>query len=69
MKEEGEKTPDWWDELSESQKAQINEGLHDAKNGRTMSSEEFWWRLKNSEIIKTRVFLPTFPLSNSIHRR
>jgi hypothetical protein len=38
---------DWWDDLSEAQKENINEGLKDAKAGRTMSSAEFWKRLKN----------------------
>jgi len=38
---------DWWDDLSESQKRHINEGLADAKNGRVMSSETFWKKLKN----------------------
>jgi len=38
---------DWWDDLSENQKQHINEGLADAKNGRVMSSEDFWTKLKN----------------------
>ncbi|MEO8884963.1 MAG: hypothetical protein ABI367_02800 [Mucilaginibacter sp.] len=38
---------DWWDELSESQQENINEGLKDAQEGRTMSSAEFWKRLKS----------------------
>jgi predicted transcriptional regulator len=36
-----------WDDLSEYQKQQINAGLDDIENGRVMSSEEFWSRLKN----------------------
>ncbi|HEY2583066.1 MAG TPA: hypothetical protein VGI43_14745 [Mucilaginibacter sp.] len=36
-----------WDDLSEFQKHQINEGLDDIEHGRVMSSEEFWNRLKN----------------------
>jgi len=38
---------DWWDELSESQKKSLNNGLKDAQEGRTVSSAEFWKRLKN----------------------
>lgn len=49
--EEGLKDPksknDWWDDLSEAQKQYINEGLVDAENGRTVSSNEFWSTLKN----------------------
>jgi predicted transcriptional regulator len=36
-----------WEELSEYQRENINEGLNDIENGRVMSSEEFWRRLKN----------------------
>ncbi len=38
---------DWWDELTENQKHHINEGLTDAENGRVVSSESFWNKLKN----------------------
>jgi predicted transcriptional regulator len=38
---------DWWNNISESQRQHINEGLSDAKAGRTVSSTEFWNRLKN----------------------
>lgn len=38
---------DWWENLSESQRQHINEGIEDAENGRTISSEEFWNKLKN----------------------
>ena len=31
---------DWWDDLSESQKAGIERGLNDIKNGRTISHDE-----------------------------
>lgn len=48
--EEKEKSKDWWDELSESQKVQINEGLEDVKKGRVMSSAEFWARLKSTDV-------------------
>ena len=50
MEENQDRPTDWWDELSDSQKAQILEGLDDAKNGRTMFSEDFWKRLKGDEI-------------------
>jgi hypothetical protein len=36
-----------WDNLSEFQKQQIGAGLDDIKNGRVISSEEFWNQLKN----------------------
>ena len=38
---------DWWDDLTEGQQEHINEGLADAENGRTVSSEVFWNKLKN----------------------
>ncbi len=38
---------DWWNELSESQKQHINEGLADVENGHVQSSEVFWDKLKN----------------------
>lgn len=38
---------DWWDDLSEYEKRQINEGLDDAENGRYVSSGEFWSRQIN----------------------
>jgi len=38
---------DWWDDMSEAQRQNINEGLRDAQEGRTVSSVEFWKRLKN----------------------
>lgn len=31
---------DWWEELSDDQKAAIEEGLDDIKNGRVVSYEE-----------------------------
>ena len=49
MEEEKEEPKDWWDELSESQKQHINEGLADVENGRVMSSAEFWDRLKSNK--------------------
>jgi len=39
---------DWWDELSENQKRQVLAGIDDAKNGKTMSSDEFWKKLINA---------------------
>jgi hypothetical protein len=38
---------DWWDELSDNQKQQINAGLIDAEKGNVHSSEVFWDKLKN----------------------
>ncbi|HEY8782103.1 MAG TPA: hypothetical protein VIM16_10835 [Mucilaginibacter sp.] len=36
-----------WDDLSEFEKQNINEGLEDIENGRVMTSDEFWNQLKN----------------------
>jgi len=36
-----------WDELSASERENINAGLDDIKHGRVMSSEEFWDQVKN----------------------
>ncbi|MDB5003156.1 MAG: hypothetical protein JWQ34_1381 [Mucilaginibacter sp.] len=38
---------DWWDKLSEYQKQNINEGIKDVEEGRVVSSEIFWERLRN----------------------
>jgi len=38
---------DWWDNLTENQKQHINEGLNDVENGRVVSSEKFWDKLRN----------------------
>jgi len=38
---------DWWDDLPESHKKNIQEGLDDIENGRVMTSEEFWKSFKN----------------------
>lgn len=38
---------DWWEELSTSQKENIKMGLKDLNEGRTISSKEFWNRLKH----------------------
>lgn len=42
------KGDDWWDDLSDAYKNQINKGIADADAGRVVSSEEFWRRVKNS---------------------
>lgn len=42
-----EEKKDWWDDLPESHRAQIEIGLKQAENGEGVSSEEFWQRLKN----------------------
>jgi hypothetical protein len=44
---ESKSSKDWWDDLSESQKENINEGIKDVEEGRTVSSAEFWKILKN----------------------
>lgn len=38
---------DWFDELSLTQQSHLNEGLEDMKNGKVVSSEQFWNKLKN----------------------
>jgi predicted transcriptional regulator len=38
---------DWFEDLSESQKQHINEGIADEENGHVMTSEKFWDNLKN----------------------
>ena len=38
---------DWWENLSDAQKQHINEGIEDEENGRLISSDEFWKRLRN----------------------
>jgi len=40
---------DWWDDLSESQKQYLEDGLKEAENGDEYSSEIFWERLKNGQ--------------------
>ena len=39
---------DWWDELTEDQQKIVLLGLKDAKKGNTMSSKDFWKRLKDA---------------------
>jgi hypothetical protein len=38
---------DWWDELTPSQKENIELGLKDLEEDRTISSKEFWNRLRH----------------------
>ncbi|MDB5091535.1 MAG: hypothetical protein JWR09_5529 [Mucilaginibacter sp.] len=38
---------DWFDNLPESQKQHLTEGLEDEKNGRVVTSDKFWQNLKN----------------------
>jgi hypothetical protein len=38
---------DWWEELSPSQKENIELGLKDLEEGRTISSKDFWNRLRH----------------------
>ena len=35
---------DWYDELSQDEKASIKRGLEDQEEGKTLSSREFWDR-------------------------
>jgi uncharacterized protein HemY len=42
-----EEKKDWWDDLPESHRDQIEIGLKQAENGEGVSSEEFWRQLKN----------------------
>jgi predicted transcriptional regulator len=44
---ESKSSNDWWENISESQKQHINEGLNDAESGRIVSSAEFWNKLRN----------------------
>ena len=37
---------DWWEELSEVDKKNIELGLKDLQEGKVISSDEFWNRLK-----------------------
>lgn len=38
---------DWWENMTESQKQHINQGLSDAGSGRTIPSNDFWNKLRN----------------------
>lgn len=46
MAEKINHTRDWWENLSEAEKRYIDAGIADAENGRTVSAEEFWDKLK-----------------------
>ena len=39
---------DWWTDLSDAQRNRLTKSLENAKKGKTVSSEEFWKRLKNA---------------------
>ncbi len=38
---------DWWDDLTEEQKKNIQTGLKDLNEGNTISSKDFWKRLRS----------------------
>jgi len=38
---------DWWDDLSDYEKNEIELGLNDLDDGKRISSEEFWKKFKN----------------------
>ncbi len=38
---------DWWDELTEHQRENIQLGIEDLNEGRTISSHEFWSELRS----------------------
>ena len=40
---------DWWDDLTEEQKQNIQVGLKDLNEGNTISSKEFWNQLRSNE--------------------
>ena len=40
---------DWWDELTEHQRENIQLGLKDLNEGRTISSQEFWSELRSDD--------------------
>lgn len=42
LKESLEGDGDWWNEISDMEKAGITRGLEDAKAGRVISNETFW---------------------------
>ena len=46
-KEWNSKEDEHWDELSEMQKKSIEKGIDDADNGRVMSSDDFWKKVKH----------------------
>jgi len=49
---------DWWKELSDSDKKQIEAGMKDADEGKVMDSQSFWERLRNTDLpIEHRLLL------------
>ncbi|MEX0813123.1 MAG: hypothetical protein WD048_12970 [Chitinophagales bacterium] len=42
-----DKSEDWWDSLSETEKENIELGLKDINKGETINSKDFWAKLKN----------------------
>jgi hypothetical protein len=42
------KGADWWKDLSDAQKKQIQLGIKDADEGNLLTSEEFWKRIKKA---------------------
>jgi len=40
---------DWWDELTEDQKQNIQLGLEDFNSGNTISSKDFWKQLRTDD--------------------
>lgn len=40
---------DWWDELTEHQRENIQLGIEDLNEGRTISSKEFWSELRSDD--------------------
>lgn len=38
---------DWWNDLTEAEINDINQGLEEIENGDTISSEEFWNQLRS----------------------
>ncbi|HEA31358.1 MAG TPA: hypothetical protein ENH91_15420 [Leeuwenhoekiella sp.] len=41
------KTKDWWEELNESDRTNILNGIEDYQQGKTLKSNEFWNGLTN----------------------
>ena len=39
---------DWWNELSNTERENIDLGIKDLNEGRTISSQEFWKRFDNA---------------------
>ena len=49
---------DWWKDLSDSDKRQIEAGIKDADEGKVMDSKAFWERLRNADLpIEHRLLL------------